>query len=221
MQTENYEPQINLDGLAAPPNYKRHRQMLFALAMLLTALFLLVLRYRMSWFDTLSSAGEAGQTSSDVVRERAKPVDPAPSRKGSVKRHASSAAEPEAVLSSSTQDAVLPPLQVDVTYANGWHQTLVARDLAVRLSFSPETAETLVRPVEPVYPVLAQQSNVQGSVLLLARVGKDGSVESVHVVSGSEILANAAVEAVKQWRFRPRSDVGESRITVNFTISTQ
>jgi TonB family protein len=45
------------------------------------------------------------------------------------------------------------------------------------------------------------------------------------VVSGPDILANAALEAVRQWRFKPRSDAGaatpaETRITVNFTIST-
>jgi len=101
----------------------------------------------------------------------------------------------------------------------------VARDSAVRLSFSPQTAEILVRPVEPIYPLLAQQANVQGSVVLLARIDKDGSVGSVQVVSGTDILANAAVEAVKQWRFKPRNEAGqpnpaETRITVNFTIST-
>src|SRR5258708_3435258 len=119
MQGENYEPQINLDGLMARSNYKRNRQMLFALAILFTALILLVVRYRTSWFDTLSSAGAADQTSSDVVQGSVKPLDHALSRKGSLKRHASSAveaeAEAEAVASSSLQDALLPPLQVEVT----------------------------------------------------------------------------------------------------------
>ncbi len=225
MQGENFEPQINLDGLAGRPNYKRTRQMVLALAMLFTALILLGIRYRTSWFETLSAPGAADQTGSDVTQGTAKPIDSTPARKGISKRHAS-AAEAETVASPSVQDTVLPPLQVEVTYSNGSHQTLVARDSAVRLTLSPETAEVLVRPVEPVYPMLAEQSNVQGSVVLLARVGQDGNVESVHVVSGPEILANAAVEAVKQWRFKPRPDVGqgmssESRITVNFSISTQ
>jgi protein TonB len=101
----------------------------------------------------------------------------------------------------------------------------VARDTAVHLSFSPEAAEAQVRPVEPVYPLRAQQSNLQGSVVLLARISQDGNVESVQVVRGPDILANAALEAVRQWRFKPRSDAAgatpaETRITVNFTIST-
>jgi protein TonB len=80
--------------------------------------------------------------------------------------------------------------------------------------------------VDPVYPLLAQQTNLQGSVVLSARVGQDGSVQSVQVVSGPDILANAAVEAIKQWRFKPRNEAGQSipaetqRITVNFNIST-
>jgi len=80
-----------------------------------------------------------------------------------------------------------------------------------------------VRPVEPVYPLVAQQSNVQGSVVLLARVANDGSVESVKVESGPDVLASAAVEAVKQWKFKPHAEGAvptETRITVKFTIST-
>jgi protein TonB len=83
-----------------------------------------------------------------------------------------------------------------------------------------------VRAADPIYPVLAQQMKVQGSVVLQARIGKDGSVQSLQVVSGPEILANAALEAVRQWRFKPAYEAGravpaEARITVNFTISTR
>jgi len=229
MQGENYEPQINLAGLEARSHNNRGRQMSFALVLLLTALILLVVRYRTFWFDSLSSQGTEDQASSAATKESERLVNPMMSRKASVKRHASSLtdlAEPETVEASSPQEAVLlPPLQVDVTYSNGRHQTLVARDTAVHLSFSPETAEALVQPVEPVYPLLAQQSNLQGSVVLLAHISQDGSVESVQVVSGPDILANAAVEAVRQWRFKTHSDAGaatpaETRITVNFMIST-
>jgi TonB family protein len=228
MQGENYEPQINLAGLDARSHNNRGRQMSFAFVLLLTALILLVVRYRTYWFDSLSSQGTADQASSAATQESERLASPTTSRKVSAKQHASSPslAEAETAEASSPQEAVLlPPLQVDVTYSNGRHQTLVASDTAVHLNFSPETAEALVQPVDPVYPLLAQQSNVQGSVVLLARIGKDGNVESVQVVSGPDILANAALEAVRQWRFKPRSDAGaatpaETRITVNFTIST-
>ena len=52
MQGENFEPQINLDGLASRSGQNHHRQMLVALVLLLTALMLLVLKYRSYWFDS-------------------------------------------------------------------------------------------------------------------------------------------------------------------------
>jgi protein TonB len=92
--------------------------------------------------------------------------------------------------------------------------------------FSPQTAEVVVRRVEPVYPLLAQEENVQGAVVLQARIDKDGNVQSVQVLSGPDILTAAALEAVKQWRFKPhyekdRATPTETRITVNFTITAQ
>jgi protein TonB len=66
---------------------------------------------------------------------------------------------------------------------------------------------------------------VQGSVVLDAVIGRDGTIQTLKIVSGPTILANAAMEAVRQWRFKPYLQAGEAveteaRITVNFTIST-
>jgi TonB family protein len=226
MQRENYEPQIDLAGLEARSNHNRRGPMLFVVVLLVTAAILVGVKYRTFWFDSLSFGGAVYQTGADAAQQSERQMAPSASRKLGVKQHPSSVPEVEAEESSlsSLEPVVLPPLQVDVTYSNGRHEILVARDTTVRLSFSPQTAEALVRPVEPVYPLLAQQTDVQGSVVLLARIGNDGTVESVQVVSGPDILANAAVEAVKQWRFKPRNGAGppilaETRITVNFTIS--
>ena len=57
------------------------------------------------------------------------------------------------------------------------------------------------------------------------RVNKDGIVQALTVISGPDIVTLAALEAVKQWRFKPHYESGEvvpteTRITVNFTIST-
>jgi TonB family protein len=226
MQTENYEPQINLAGLEGRSNYSRRRQMFVALILILTALILVVAKYRGFWFDSLGLEGITERTKSETVQDGAKQVAPTTTRKNGTKQHMQSVAEAETQESPSVQAVVLPPMQVDVTYSNGRHQTLVARDSAVHLSFSPETEAALMRPVDPVYPLAAQQENLQGAVVLMAHIDKSGSVESVQVLSGPDILANAAVEAVKQWRFKPRADGdpalrAESRVTVNFTISAQ
>jgi protein TonB len=57
--------------------------------------------------------------------------------------------------------------------------------------------------VEPVYPIFAIHSHLEGTVELRAIIGRDGVVRELRVLSGNPILAYAAQEAVKQWRFRP------------------
>jgi periplasmic protein TonB len=61
----------------------------------------------------------------------------------------------------------------------------------------------LVRRVEPMYPSLARQIHLSGIVELRAIIAKDGSVINLEVVSGNPMLSRAAVDAVKQWRYRP------------------
>lgn len=82
----------------------------------------------------------------------------------------------------------------------------------------------LIRDVAPTYPPEAGRARIEGAVVLLAVIGKDGSVQDVRVESGLPLLAQAAIDAVKQWRYRPYLLNGEpvevdSRITINFTLS--
>jgi periplasmic protein TonB len=64
-------------------------------------------------------------------------------------------------------------------------------------------APKLVRDVKPEYPMLAQQARVQGFVILEARVGVDGSVQSARVIRSIPLLDEAALAAVQQWRYQP------------------
>jgi TonB family protein len=94
-----------------------------------------------------------------------------------------------------------------------------------RMSVSAATSQAVERPVEPNYPMLAKQMKVQGSVILQALIGREGSIQDLRVLSGPAILSTAAMDAVRQWHFRPYYQSGqaietEARITVNFTIST-
>jgi protein TonB len=81
----------------------------------------------------------------------------------------------------------------------------------------------LVKQVQPTYPRTALQNRVEGSVQLLATVSKNGDISSVKVLSGDSQLARAAVEAVKQWKYKPYLLNGEpvdiqTQITVNFKL---
>ena len=82
----------------------------------------------------------------------------------------------------------------------------------------------LIRDVAPQYPPEAGRARIEGTVVLLAVIGADGSVKDVRVEDGLPILAQAAIDAVKQWRYKPYLVDGEpvevdSRITINFTLS--
>jgi len=59
--------------------------------------------------------------------------------------------------------------------------------------------------VVPEYPALARQLNVTGKVKIETTIAADGHVLSTRVVGGSPLLVNAALEALKQWRFEPAS----------------
>ena len=61
----------------------------------------------------------------------------------------------------------------------------------------------LIKSVAPVYPPLARQMRVQGSVELMANIGKDGSITGIQLLSGDSVLARAAIDAVKQWKYKP------------------
>ncbi len=86
------------------------------------------------------------------------------------------------------------------------------------------TQGLVIRRVQPAYPALARQARIQGSVLLQAEISKDGSIQNLRLISGHPMLAPAAIEAVKQWKYKPYFLNGEpveveTQITVNFSLS--
>ena len=142
----------------------------------------------------------------------------------------------------------LPPMEVEVV-AGDTHRTVHPGSNAVKVELPPNsgsgamtafkwspvtnaaerdrlstnTLESLPQPVEASYPSLARQMNVQGSVLIQAFVGADGGIRDLRVLSGPAILVSAALEAARQWRFKPYIQNGQpvetqAKITVNFNI---
>ncbi len=81
----------------------------------------------------------------------------------------------------------------------------------------------VIRRVSPDYPAQARQLRIEGTVQLEATIAKDGSVKDLKVVSGHPILSRAAVEAVKQWKYKPYLLNGaaveiDTQIAVNFKL---
>jgi protein TonB len=92
----------------------------------------------------------------------------------------------------------------------------------------PEDVSTglLVSKVLPVYPPTARQARIQGTVVLQAAISKDGTVEALRVASGHPFLIPPAIEAVKQWRYKPYVVNGkpravETEVMVNFVLKNQ
>ena len=99
----------------------------------------------------------------------------------------------------------------------------IATPQRVRVSSGVSTG-MLVRKVPPSYPPLARQARIQGTVVLQATISKEGSIENLQLISGHPMLAPAAIEAVKQWKYKPYLLNGEpveveTQVQVNFTLS--
>ena len=78
-------------------------------------------------------------------------------------------------------------------------------------------AALLVNKVQPVYPPLARQTRISGTVRLHALISKQGTVESLEVLSGHPLLVRAAMDAVQQWKYKPTLLNGEP-VEVDTTI---
>ena len=85
-------------------------------------------------------------------------------------------------------------------------------------------AAKILHRVNPPYPPLAKQARIQGAVKLEGIIAKDGTIQLLKVISGHPLLVPAALDAVKQWRYRPTHLNGEpveviAPIVVNFILS--
>jgi len=81
-----------------------------------------------------------------------------------------------------------------------------------------------IKEVKPVYPAIAKTARVQGNVVLQAEISKEGVIENLRVISGPPLLIQSALDAVKQWRYRPYVLNGEpvaveTTVTVVFSLA--
>ena len=110
---------------------------------------------------------------------------------------------------SSTPVAPPPPPKVEIK--------------RIRVGGNVISAMAISRP-RPIYPPLARQARIQGTVRLEAEISKMGTIESLKVISGHPLLVQSALDAVRQWRYKPTILNGEpvpvaTTIDVNFTLS--
>jgi periplasmic protein TonB len=91
------------------------------------------------------------------------------------------------------------------------------------LTISNWAEGNLIYRVQPAYPPLARQARIQGTVELRAIISKAGTIENLVVVSGHPLLVKSALDAVRQWRYRPyllnhEPIEVETEVTVNFLL---
>ena len=125
-----------------------------------------------------------------------------------------SPARSEALPRSDKSDQSLGPPALDRRDPASPRRVRVPEDVSKKL---------LASTVVPVYPVLARQARIQGLVVLDADISRDGAVDALKLVSGHPLLVPAALEAVKQWRYKPYVVNGKpvpvnTQIIVNFTL---
>jgi len=224
---------------------RQHRRLLLALFILVVALGVVVMKDRQFWFGSVPTAVEMDGTEYGAASKTATAVPPAVNHAKAVPAAAKkqiSTAKPApqpqpADAPATVTRTVLPPLDVEVVAGDahrrihpGSNTTKVelTRPAQSAATFAPATEAAELERMsadipEPSYPLLAQHMNVQGSVILQAIIGADGVVQDLHVLSGPGILASAAQEAVREWRFKPILQNGhavetKAKITVNFTI---
>lgn len=220
------------------------RKLMLALGLLLIALVVILVKDRQFWFGGEQATIESDMPTSQPATKQIAPASaPAavPIRPAAKKQIPATKA---AIQTKPTEGAVitrtvLPPLDVEVVAGNK-HRALHPKSNVINVEPSapaeiePPTnaaqreplASPAIQPetsVSATYPALAQHMNVQGSVVLQAIISAAGAIEDLRVLSGPAILASAAQQAVREWRFKPVLENGhavetKARITVNFSI---
>jgi periplasmic protein TonB len=114
-------------------------------------------------------------------------------------------------------------MKIRTSSLTGAALTLILMAVGVMQGAAPVENAQLLRQVNPIYPQTAKKARIQGAVRFNAIIGQDGSVKNIQPVSGHPMLVAAAMEAVKQWNYRPTMLEGKAvavptQIQVNFAL---
>jgi TonB family protein len=196
-QKPNYKVDVDLEP-AAPRRSARSKTSIFAI--IVAAVILLVLAFAtIRWMQAPRSPASS-TTSSDSPREGTKPG--------------------ASVESAQPSDQTLP------AGSNTTDAIAAGSSGPDRVNLPAKIAQgLLVTKVVPTYPQLARQARVQGEVVLDVGISKEGTIESLRALTGHPMLIPAAIDAVKQWRYKPYHLNGEpvpvqTQVTVNFSLTS-
>jgi len=135
---------------------------------------------------------------------------------------------------ASNTDTEAPNPQIGIGEPGGEINSVLTDNYAQPVLHPTESAKpprisvvmegNLIHRVEPPYPPIARQVRLEGVVVVQAFVSAQGTIERAQVLSGPPLLAQAALNAVKQWRYRPYYLNGmpievETQVTVNFRLN--
>jgi TonB family protein len=139
--------------------------------------------------------------------------------------HFASSRGPGSSQTAQTSSPALPPAEIPAKGHKAVHPSGTPPSNEREHVRVPQelSKDLLVKPPLPDYPVLARQGRIQGLVVLDAYVSKDGTIESLKVISGHPLLVGSALEAAKQARYKPFVQNGEpvamvTQIIINFTL---
>jgi TonB family protein len=233
---------VDLTALESSNQQKQRHRMVLALVLLLIALIIVVVKSRYVWFQFSKTPSEGLQDRRVTIAEPQgkKVLSFHRVRKPDQVQETSVVSTLPTIIKSDIKERVVVPY-AEVISGLGQYQIMYSHDSSIhlplqrnsklskatqRVSISSDNIEIVSPSLEDKYPLLARSMNLQGSVVLLARIDAAGNIESLQVLSGPEILATAAQEVLKQWHFKPHYQAGQAvetdaRITVNFAILTQ
>ena len=251
-----YEPQTNLTAYETASKQKGLLRRILALALLAVFVLVAVKYRDWFRNILAGGSNKVHVSAFDTTAEKSGPVSPATSPRTSSKHGAdavSLAPGTEVTLAPGIIGSVVwwPP-EVEVISGGDRRRMIRTRDESISIDLQRNTleshsvhngdakqetgeinaaAEVRLSPgsaelASPPALLANQQMKTEGAVVLLARIGKDGSIQDLQVISGPEVLSAAAREAVKQWHFQPYYESGQAvekdaKITVRFAISTQ
>lgn len=102
---------------------------------------------------------------------------------------------------------------------NGQSATVVRPPVPASIHLSSKMVEGfLIYKCLPQYPIIAKNARIEGTVVLQATISKAGTIENLHAISGPQMLQQAALDAVKNWRYKPYLLNGQS-VEVETTVN--